>query len=105
MIDLLWFIVAVFLAPYILVGVLLGMLLVEANRIFRLPVLGIGVSAAGLGLIAWTNSTPDPSAEFSSYVEVFGQSTPLGIPMAYLCIAVAVALIAASIRRDRSTAS
>lgn len=104
MIDLLWFIVAVIVAPYVIVGMGLGMFLVDANRIFRLPVLGAGVAAAGLGLIAWTNSTPDPKAEFLSLVEVFGQSSPLGIPMPYLCIAVAAALIAASIRRDRSAA-
>lgn len=105
LVDLLMFVPLVLFAPYILVGVVLAKILVEADKIFRLPMLGAGVSLAGLSAIAWMHSTPDPEAKFQSIVEVFAQASPLGIPMPYLCIALAAGLITASIRWSRPTAT
>lgn len=51
LVDLLMFVLLVLFAPYILVGVVLAKILVEADKIFRLPMLGAGVSLAGLSAI------------------------------------------------------
>lgn len=101
LVDLLLFVLLVLFAPYVLVGVVLVKILVEADRLFRLPLLGAGVGNVGLCLIAWMHSTPNPEVKFQSIVEVFAQASPFGIPMSYLCIALAAALITASVRWDR----
>lgn len=104
LVDLLFFIVFVIFAPYILVGVLLNHVLVFVAQMFRLPVLTVGVAFANLGVLAWMNSIPDPEAQFLSLAEMFGQSSPLGIPIYYLCFAVAAVLILGSYRWTRQVA-
>lgn len=103
MFDLIAFIFLVVFLPYIVVGVVLGEILVELAKMFRLRVLFGACSVAGLGVLAWMNATPNPEAEYSTLVEAFSQSHPFGAPMPLLCMGAAALLFVASIRRTEAT--
>lgn len=96
--DFLVFVVFVVVAPFVLIGGLLGNFFVEFARMFKLPMLGFGVAFANLGAIGWMNRAPNPDARFLSMAEAFGQSAPLGLPMPYVCFAIAGALVLLSYR-------
>lgn len=99
MLDLVLFITLVIFAPYIIVGVLLGTVLVKLAEQFRMPILFASLSAAGLGVLAWLKSTPNPDVPYSTVVEVFAQSHVFGVPAPGICLGVSAVLFAASIKR------
>lgn len=102
MLDIILFITLVIFAPYFIVGVVLGTVLVKIAEKFRMSVLFASLSAAGLGVLAWLKSTPNPDVPYSTVVEVFAQSHVFGVAMPFVCFGIAALLFAASIKRHEA---
>jgi len=98
MFDIILFITLVIFAPYIIAGFLLGTVFVKLAELFRIPVLFTSLSVAGLGILAWLNSTPNPDVPYSTVAEVFGQSHLFGVPAPVICLGVSAMLFAASFK-------
>lgn len=91
MIDFLLFVI---LAPFLVVGVILGMLIDVLRRNFNLPLVAVGFWFVYLGGYFAMHSTPEPSRQFVSLVESLAQSHVLGISTSLACLATGGALIA-----------
>lgn len=98
MLDLVLFITLVIFAPYLIAGVLIGGMLAKIAEQFRMPVLFASLSAAGLGVLAWLKSTPNPDVPYSTLVEAFAQSHAFGVSVPTICLGVSALLFAASIK-------
>ncbi len=97
MIALLEFIVAVFLLPWLIVGVLIKAVWDAFSALVSNPLFVASILPIVVGFLTFSHMEPDPSIPWNTPFDIVAQATILGVPVPYLAFALGFGLLALSI--------